>query len=401
MSGPKRAVVIGGSLGGLFIGNLLHRAGWEVHIYERVAAQLESRGAGIVTHPELLDALVEAGVPVDDSIGVQVRERVTLEKDGSLIATRVQPQILTAWSRLFQGLKEAFPSRNYHYGKQLVDFTQDELSVTAKFLDGEQASGDILIAADGIRSAVRRQLLPHVKIEYAGYVAWRGLVDESVLSEAALRDIFPYFAFGLPPHEQMIAYPIAGKNNAVDPGQRRYNFVWYRPARDDVLLDMLTDSEGKVWHDGIPPPLIRSEVLAHARLCAHETLAPQFAELIDKADSIFFQPIVDLRSPQLALGRVALLGDAAFVARPHCGMGVAKAAGDAIALAKALNAHGEETAALEFYATGRLSFGDRVVSHARDLGAYMQAQASTAKEREMAERYRSPEAMMRDTAMPL
>ena len=72
MNPSKKANIIGGSIGGLFAANLLLRAGWDVHIYEQVAAELESRGAGIVTHPELLDALREAGVVVDDSLGIQV-----------------------------------------------------------------------------------------------------------------------------------------------------------------------------------------------------------------------------------------------------------------------------------------------------------------------------------------
>ena len=84
----------------------------------------------------------------------------------------------------------------------------------------------------------------------------------------------------------------------------------------------LTDATGKVWMDGIPPPLIRPEVPVEARQAARDVLAPQFAEMVEKTESLFFQPIFDLEAKQLAFGRVALLGDAAFVARPHCGMGV-------------------------------------------------------------------------------
>src|SRR5437773_12246913 len=84
-----------------------------------------------------------------------------------------------------------------------------------------------------------------------------------------------------------------------------------RPADEATTLrDMLTDSTGKVWPEGIPPPLVRAEVLAQARLAAREVLAPQFAEMVEKTESLFFQPIFDLESRQLAYGRVALLGDA-------------------------------------------------------------------------------------------
>lgn len=400
MTQTRKAVVVGGSLGGLFAANLLWRAGWDVHVYERAAQELEGRGAGIVTHPELLEALTKAGIVVDASIGVRVDERVTLGPDGLRVGARHLPQVLTAWGRLYHVLRSAFPPERYHNAKQLVSFSQDADSASATFADGETVSGTLLIAADGLRSVVRQSLLPAAKPLYAGYIAWRGLVEESVLSEGTLKDVFPYFAFGLPPREQMIAYPVAGKDNAVEPGRRRYNFVWYRPADETTTLrGMLTDATGRVWADGIPPPLIRPDVLAGVRQAAREVLAPQFAEVVEKTESLFFQPIFDLESRQLAFGRIALLGDAAFVARPHCGMGVTKAAGDAVALAEALHAHIDVVEALRAYEAPRVKFGELIVAHARALGAYMQAQLRTPREREMAELYRTPEAIMQETAV--
>jgi 2-polyprenyl-6-methoxyphenol hydroxylase-like FAD-dependent oxidoreductase len=101
----------------------------------------------------------------------------------------------------------------------------------------------------------------------------------------------------------------------------------------------------------------------------------------------------------MAFGRIALLGDAAFVARPHCGMGVTKAAGDAMALVGSLNAGASIPEALLAYSDVRTQFGSSIVEHARHLGAYMQAQLKTDTDREMAERYRTPEAVMRETAV--
>lgn len=396
----RKAIIIGGSLGGLLAANLLHRAGWDVHVYERVAEELEGRGAGIVTHPELMEALQAAGITVDDSIGVAVDERVTLAQDGSVAGRRPVPQVLTAWSRLYHVLRVALPKDRYHNGMQLTTFTENADSVTAVFSNGERITADLMIAADGIRSTVRHMLQPEAKPVYAGYVAWRGLVEESTLSERARAEVFPYFAFGLPPHEQMIAYPVAGKNNTVEPGKRRFNFVWYRPADEcTTLRDMLTDTTGKVWLDGIPPPLIRPEILAQARQAAHDVLAPQFAEVVEKTENLFFQPIFDLESPRIAFGRVALLGDAAFVARPHCGMGVTKAAGDARELMQALATTNEIPDALRAYEQGRVEFGKFIVGHARALGAYMQAQLRTEQEKAMAEKYRTVEAVMRETAV--
>ena len=397
----RKAIIIGGSLGGLFAANLLHRAGWDVQVHERVAAELEGRGAGLVTHPELMDVLQAAGVKVDDTLGIAVEERVAFATDGAVELRRHFPQVLTSWARLYVALRGAFPAERYHNGRQLTSIREERSGITAVFSDGSEAHADLLVAADGIRSTVRQLVLPEAKPLYAGYVAWRGLVEESALSERARRETFPYFGFGLPPREQFIAYPVAGRNHNTAPGQRRFNFVWYRPADEHTdLKEMLTDASGKLWADGIPPPLIRPEILAQVRQAAREVLAPQFAEVVQKTEPLFFQPIQDLESHRLAFGRVALLGDAAFVARPHCGMGVTKAAGDARDLVHALATQPSIPDALKAYEDKRVAFGRSIVGHARALGAYMQAQLRTPQERAMAEKYRTVEAVMRETAVP-
>src|SRR5215471_15167694 len=150
MSEQRKAVVIGGSLGGLFAANLLLRAGWEVHVYERVAEELEGRGAGIVTHPELMDALRALDVPTDEAnVGVAVEERVTLSQDGSVLARRPLPQVLTAWGRLYSVLKAAFPAERYHNGYTLERFDQSDDAVELVFSNGHQETAQLVVAADG------------------------------------------------------------------------------------------------------------------------------------------------------------------------------------------------------------------------------------------------------------
>ncbi|WP_208513578.1 FAD binding domain-containing protein [Variovorax paradoxus] len=397
-----KAVIAGGSLGGLFAAHMLRRRGWTVEVHERVEQALQGRGAGIVTHPALLEALRALGLPADDTLGVRVAERIVLAHDGSVRGHREVPQLLTAWSRLFHLLRTALPDECYRSASEIVGFEQDDERVRIRLSNGREVEAALLVAADGLRSAIRKRLLPGAEPRYAGYVAWRGMVDEAVLSAPVRERVFPHFVFDLPPHEQLVAYPIAGADNSVAPGRRRFNFVWYRPADEHgALRDLLTDAEGRHWPEGIPPPRVRPEVLAGARRAAAEVLSPQCAEVIAKAANLFFQPIFDLESPRLAFGRVALLGDAAFVARPHCGMGVSKAADDASALAEALAGTAPVAEALQDYERRRQPEGTRIVAHARALGAYMQAQLRTDEERAMAERHRSPEAVMRETAMPI
>jgi 2-polyprenyl-6-methoxyphenol hydroxylase-like FAD-dependent oxidoreductase len=391
---------VGGSLGGLFAANLLHRRGWAVTVFERVPDALSGRGAGIVTHPELFHALRQAGCSVDDSIGVAVKNRITLNRDGSIAGSLALAQTFTAWSKLLHLLRSAFPDEQYIEGASVVDVESSEEAAGVTLADGSRHRADVLIAADGLRSLTRQKVLPDVRLEYAGYIAWRGLVEEQDLSVSTRQALFEYFGFCIPPGEQMLGYPVAGMDNSTEISERRYNFVWYRPTGEQSLDDLLTDEKGNTHQFGIAPHLIRSEVLTDMREAANSVLAPQFREVVDKVRQPMFQPIYDLEVPRLAFGRIALLGDAAFVGRPHCGMGVTKAAGDAMQLASSLDSHARVEDALKDYESHRVKVGATVVTHARHLGAYMQAQTRSETERFMAEKYRTPEAVMRETAVP-
>lgn len=392
-----RIVIAGGSIAGLFAANLLARDGHEVSVHERAAEALSGRGAGIVTHPELFDALARAGVPRDAEIGVGVAGRITYDAAGGVVGERPLPQILAGWSRIYSLLDAALPAGLLRRGHAVAGFAQDDGGVTVSFADGTRARADLLVAADGVRSAIRGVLAPSLRPVPAGYIAWRGVVEEARMSAPTRAALMGHFAFGLPEGEQMLGYPVADAE-----GGRRFNFVWYRPTDAETLAAMLTDADGHHHPDGIAPPRIRGVYLDEARTAARRILAPAFAEVVALAEPLFFQPIIDLNSTEMVFGRVALIGDAAFVARPHCGMGVTKAGADAVALAQALRAAtGDVPSALATFAAQRQPIGRHIVNHARHLGAYMQAQQSTAAEREMAGRYRTPEAVMRETAVPL
>lgn len=150
----------------------------------------------------------------------------------------------------------------------------------------------------------------------------------------------------------------------------------------------------------IPPNKIRPEVIQEMRDAARRTLSPQFAEVVAKTSQPFIQAIQDLETPRMVIAtNIVLLGDAAFVARPHVGMGVTKAAGDAFALAEALGASDTIAEALTKFEQDRLTYGAAVIRRARHLGAYMQAQIQTEEERAMAERHRHPDAIMSETAV--
>ena len=226
------------------------------------------------------------------------------------------------------------------------------------------------------------------------------MVDEAAISPATREDIFEYMAFTLPPGEQMLGYPVAGANDDLRRGHRRYNLVWYRPADEATKLPwMLTDASGHTHDGSIPPPLIRPEVIAEMREAAARLLPPQLQEVMLLPQQPFLQPIYDLETPRMAFGRVAIVGDAAFVARPHVGAGVAKAAEDSVALVDALAAEPDVPSALKRFEQERLRVGSRIVRRARQLGAYIQAERATPEERAYAERHFSPQAVMAETAL--
>jgi 2-polyprenyl-6-methoxyphenol hydroxylase-like FAD-dependent oxidoreductase len=397
-----QALVIGGSLGGLLAANLLRSIGWTVQVFERVGDDLASRGAGIGTHEELLEIMHRVGVEVDASIGVHPESRTCVDRNGRLLHRIPRPRILSSWGRLYRALKDAFPAGDYHFDKSLVSFADEACVVTAEFADGTRARGDLLIGADGIRSTVRAQILPQAQPQYAGYVAWRGLVPESALPAALHAEIFMHNLVCYPDGDAMTAYPVPGPNNDVRPGHRSYNWVWYHPVSAEGLAQLCTDATGFCHGTAIAPALIRPEAIAAMVATARRALAPQCVQVIELTAQPFFQAIVDLESPRIAVGRAALLGDAAFVARPHVGMGVTKAALDAECLADALIEAGDIDAALERYDQRQQAFGAHVIARARRVGAHLGAQATKPPETWSAEeRHHDPVFMMHETGRRL
>ena len=144
-------------------------------------------------------------------------------------------------------------------------------------------------------------------------------------------------------------------------------FHLYRPADAAKLRTSAPDAEGH--HPRLnPPPLIRTEVVRAVKDAARDRFAPGLAAVIGRTPQPLLQAISDLESQRLVAGRIVLLGDAAFVARPHVAAGASKAALDAATLADALAADADVDAALARYERERLRFGHDIVAHGRRLG---------------------------------
>ncbi len=369
----RTAIVAGGSVAGLFAGSILHRDGWTVEVCERAGGSLESRGAGIAMHDELFDALRQAGARVDSMIGIQVEGRAAYDRSGTEIARFDYPQYLTSWGLLYRRLRSALPDELYHLNRTVVDVTDTEEQVLVKFSDGTTAHADLLIGADGSWSTVRALRDRTQAPVYTGYVAWRGLLDETQLPGAFRERYGGLLSFFVREDQQLVCYPVAGADDSVEPGRRRFSFLWYRPCDQDELASLLTDVDGMRHEHQIPPGRVDPTHIARMRSEAQQYLPPDFADFVVRTPNPFLQPIRDLSPTRIVFRRTALIGDAASVVRPHVGAGVAKAATDATTLASALRASPTVAEALQRYESLRLPFGRAMVERARHLGGYLEA----------------------------
>jgi len=395
----RRAVIIGGSMSGLFTAAFLRQIGWDVDVYERSSVELVGRGAGITGHPELLDALEASGAGTKD-LGVEVPRRVAIDRDGRVTDERPLRQILTSWDRLQQILRGTIDEAHYHLGWNFERVDQDERGVRVQFSGGRVEHADILVGGDGIRSSVRAQMAPEVQPVYAGYYIWRGAPNEADLAPETLNSIYPLFTFFLPARQEVITYPIAGFNNDLRPGHRRFNFIWYRVADAAKLREMNVDENGVQHEYSVPPPLIRKDLIADMYKDARETLPPALLDALMKIKQPFVTPIYDFTAPSIVYGRVAMVGDAAANARPHMGFGMAKAGTDAQALARALRDHDEIDTALKAYNAERQPLGNIIVNHGRKLGTHMGVNLKTDEDRKMHAYLQSDGAMLDSIAVP-
>ncbi|WP_312144722.1 FAD-dependent monooxygenase [Brevundimonas sp.] len=358
-----KIVVIGGSMAGLFSAALLLRDGHDVEVYERSRGR-SGLGAGLVAQPEVFTVMDALGRRDVETLNVPAFERIFLDRAGRIIERIEQPQAQTSWDALYGALRDSVGQRRYHADHPAEYAFTDGFGAGVVLRDGMHVEADLVIGADGMGSVVRSAVLPRPRApQYAGYVAWRALIEESALPSvsAVLRD---RFAFYDAPGEQALGYLVSGPRGEIAAGERRYNAVWYRQAE---LADVLVDRNGVRHPFSLAPGTLSSLAVSRIKADAEERLPPAFASVFNAVSQPYVQAVFDLETNRMVRGRLALVGDAAFVARPHTAMGVAKAAGDALALSAALREHPTELA-LQVYEGRRLEIDQSIVDYGRRLG---------------------------------
>lgn len=371
----QRAIVIGGSIGGLTTAMLLKQRGFGVDVFERTPTLLDGQGSGIVVQPDTVRWITEQRTDLsvtDMSTGSSYLRYLGARNE----VVHEEPAFwrFTSWTTLYRHLLHDFGTDRYHLDETAVGVDQDETSAEVRFVSGRRERAALIVFADGITSTGRRRLLPEVTPTYAGYVGWRGTVPEAGLSPETRALLDNALGYSLGPMTHICMYPIPGLSGELTRGERLFNYVWYRNVAQGPDLDELTtDLRGIPCPVSVHPGQVQQRFIDEMKAAAHTDLAPAAAELVNKTAQPYLQIVMDIEVPAMAFGRIAILGDGAFTARPHAAAGTAKAAADAWALADALQAaDGDVPMALNAWEPGQLKIGAELVDRSRTMGTRAQ-----------------------------
>jgi len=369
-----RVGVVGGSIGGLTAAVLLHEMGCDVQVFERSAAALEGRGAGIVVLPMTERYFTESGTSLDSSGDAARQVALTLtywsyiDREGTIIDAAATHNRFTSWNTLYRALLERLPPERYHLGRGAAGVVQSGQSAAVRFADGSTHPCDLVVGADGIGSTVRETVAPRTPTVYAGYVAWRGTVLERDLSPGSAEVFADAMVYQVLDRSHVLVYAIPGPGDSVIPGERALNFVWYRNARGADYDALMTDRHGVHRPATMPPGLVQPSFVQALHADASAQLAPQLAELVLACPEPFIQAIFDMTAHRFHLGRTILIGDAAAALRPHVAAGTAKACADGWALRDFLAGAGDLDEALAGWEAQQLALAQRVAAKSRAMG---------------------------------
>ncbi len=339
-------VVVGAGIGGLAAAIALAQAGHAVKVFERTP-DLREVGAGLALWPNATRALRCLGVgDAVDALAIPQLGGGIHTWDGELLVNQSgealrerygMPTIVAHRAELQRVLAVALPRDCLRFDTEFQRFEQDERGVTAYLGNGAVERAEVLIGADGIHSALRRQLFPASQPRYSGYTAWRGVAPFA----HAPTDMFWGESWGVG-----VRFGLAPLSH-----DRAYWFCTQNAAEAD----------------GIPPERRKAHLLELFRGWHHP-----IGTLIERTpdDAILQNDIYDI-APLRAWtrGRVALLGDAAHAMTPNLGQGACQALEDAVELGKALHGVNDAAAALFAYETQRMTRANAILIQSRRIGA--------------------------------
>jgi 2-polyprenyl-6-methoxyphenol hydroxylase-like FAD-dependent oxidoreductase len=366
----SRVGVVGGSIAGCAAAIALQRVGCEVTVFERSSSGLRDRGAGIAMPHALRKTLIAEDYLDDGYPFWPAKRRDWIVKLGETRLGRIvwqQPgeAALNNWSILWKSLRSRVEDSVYREGAAIASIGTDGDGVSVELEDGTDQTFDILVGADGYRSAVRASLFPGTKPEYAGYVLWRGnfpesrVVDDGPLEAADESHAWHTICF---PGGHGVIYMIPGAEDRVERGHRRVNWAIYSAPPPGCVFD----EPGSV-----APGAIDQRLEADLQHLINEHFPPWHRSIIEltEPEELSIQPIYDETVPGYVAGRVLLIGDAGTVTRPHTGSGATKALQEALLLEQLCRDNDDWQPVLDAYDAARTEAGNSIVELGRRIGA--------------------------------
>jgi 2-polyprenyl-6-methoxyphenol hydroxylase-like FAD-dependent oxidoreductase len=341
-----RVLIIGGGIGGLCTAIALRRCGIGAQVFEQADA-LREVGAGLTIWTNAAKVLRRLDVADQVMSCASITERFQLRtwrgeildetRPGDLGRRFGCPNLVVHRADVLRALASAVSPEAITVGATCVGFEQDSEGVTARFADGSEQHGEVLIGADGLHSSIRGRLIGDGRPRYAGYICWRGL------AEIQGQDLPAGLGFEAWGRGARFAVQHCGSGRVF----------WYatRNAREGVpdgprgrKQDVLDTFSG--WHEPIPTVIAATD-----------------AGAILKNDITDREPI-----RHWGRGRVTLLGDAAHPMTPNFGQGACQAMEDAVVLADCLAGTSDVSASLRTYEARRRDRTAMITQASRRFG---------------------------------
>jgi len=349
----RRAAIIGGGIGGLTTAIALRKIGFEVNVYER-ATELKEVGSGMSLWPNAVRSLQQIDPEILSRLTTgrrSLRRMLIKDEHGESIKTLPLPSddytgIAIHRAELQSVLARSVSARSIHLNHTFSHLEQRRNSALLHFENGTSAEADLVVACDGIHSAVRKSLGLQTKLSNRPYSVWRGITNLPP-------EVSPQHLGLEHDGDFSESYGLGTRFGILRLGPGRIH--WYAAANNSLLPRDLPEHAALLklfagWHAPIP-------------------------ELIEKAERAFCTRVQDrLSTLPWVVGRVALLGDAAHPISPNFGQGACLAIEDAVVLASCLQAHADLPRALRRYEHSRYPRCLEVLFMSREAGRFAQFQ---------------------------